>query len=119
MKNLLILGASKNGADLTFIIDSFEYLRNEWRIIGYLDDNDELNNKEFCGHPVLGKFKDYCKFSNDTYYFLSPGSPSTYFKREKMVRDLDIPLFINYILNIFLLYNQIINYQNHDNFVLK
>ena len=101
MKNLLILGASKNGADLTFIIDSFEYLRNEWRIIGYLDDNDELNNKEFCGHPVLGKFKDYCKFSNDTYYFLSPGSPSTYFKREKMffvgkVLNMDVLKLINY-----------------------
>ena len=58
MERVIIIGASGFGKLVADVI-----LSNHDEIVGFLDDNPEIG-AEFFGRPVLGKSKDFEKFTD-------------------------------------------------------
>jgi sugar O-acyltransferase (sialic acid O-acetyltransferase NeuD family) len=81
---LLILGAGGQGQ---VIADAVQFAQDEGQNIevsGFLDDNSEIQNKEYLGAPVLGLFKDWSKIPHDAL-ILGIGSNS---KRHEIYEKL-------------------------------
>lgn len=73
MKDLIILGAGGAGWDIVSLIHSFN--NSEWNILGFLDDNEALHNKSFCGVNVIGSIDDCYKWP-DAYFVSSIANPT-------------------------------------------
>lgn len=93
MKKIIILGASGGCLDILSIIESINKTEKKPALdcIGFLDDNKDLRNKEFFGIPVLGPFSLAGVYVKDSYFITGIGSPYNYFKREKILENLNIP----------------------------
>lgn len=74
MKDLIILGAGGAGWDIVSLVHSLPD-KGEWNILGFLDDNDSLHGKEFCGVKVIGSI-DECNKWPDAYYVSSIANPT-------------------------------------------
>lgn len=55
MKDLLIYGAGGLGRELMEIIEESNREKEQWRLLGFVDDNLEKGST-VCGYPVLGGF---------------------------------------------------------------
>lgn len=90
MKDLIILGAGENGQMVIDIVDSINETTKKINIIGFLDDDQEKQGKEFLGVPVIGKISDYKSFKN--CFFTSPliSSPKTNIIKYKVAKKLNI-----------------------------
>ena len=55
MKNIVIVGAGDLGKELTWLIEDINRIKPTYLILGFLDDNYENIEKEYCGYKVLGK----------------------------------------------------------------
>lgn len=55
MKELYIIGAGDTGRSILGLIERINQVKEEWQVCGYVDDNPELEGKEVCGIPVVGK----------------------------------------------------------------
>ena len=75
MRDLIILGAGGSGWDIVSIVKAINMKNPEWNILGYLDDNEVLLNKEFSGVRVIGTIKDCIKFPN-AYFISSIANPT-------------------------------------------
>ncbi len=56
MERLIILGARQHAKVIVAIVK--EFYGRKIKIVGYLDDNQELQGKKIMGYPVLGKLSD-------------------------------------------------------------
>ncbi len=72
MKRLIILGAGGTAFDLIDIAHAMNKQNPLWEIIGYLDDNLNLQGKIIYGYPVIGTIPDSEKFP-DTFFASSIG----------------------------------------------
>jgi len=72
MKKLIILGAGGTAFDLIDIAHAMNKIAPTWEIIGYLDDNLNLQDKIIYGYPVLGIIPDSRNFP-DAYFASSIG----------------------------------------------
>lgn len=70
MKKLIILGASGDGKVVADIA-----LKNEYREIVFLDDNNKI--KECLGFPVIGTVSAYKEYVNECDFFIAIGNPAT------------------------------------------
>ncbi|WP_259015198.1 acetyltransferase [Emticicia fluvialis] len=75
-----------------------EYLKEEYEVIGFVDDNTELIGKNFCGVPVIGDF-DYItsNIDNSVHIFVPIGHNQT---RVALIKKLEaagysLPSFIH------------------------
>lgn len=73
MRDLIILGAGGAGWDIVSIVHSLN--NSEWNILGFLDDNEALHNREFCGVRVIGNIDDCYKWPN-AYFVSSIANPT-------------------------------------------
>lgn len=53
MNDLIIYGAGGLGRELVEIIEEINAVRQQWRILGFVDDGADTG-KDVCGYPVLG-----------------------------------------------------------------
>ena len=85
MKKLIILGAGGTAYDLIDIANAMNKVKLEWNILGFLDDNMDLQGEIRYGYPVLGTIPDSINF-NDAFFASSIGDA---YKPEirKIVRD--------------------------------
>lgn len=83
MKDLIILGAGGSGWDIVSIVNAINAKNNEWNIIGYLDDNTALHNREFCGVKVIGSIDECVKYP-EAYYISSIANPTNRMVRRKI-----------------------------------
>lgn len=74
MKNLIILGAGGSGHDIISIINSINRIKQEFEILGFLDDNPNLFGVSFLGHKVLGSIDDAFKY-DDAVFISSIANP--------------------------------------------
>ena len=74
MKDLIILGAGGAGWDIISLVHALGN-KNEWNIIGFLDDNLELQGKVFCGIKVIGTIDDCFKWQ-DAFFVSSIANPT-------------------------------------------
>ena len=80
-KNVVIIGASGHGKVIADIIVS-----NSDKVVGFLDDNEEVQGKSILGFPVLGKVSDYKKY-NDCEFVIAIGNP---YIRKKIAEMLNV-----------------------------
>lgn len=66
-KKLVIIGASGHGKVIADIA-----LKNGYEIVGFLDDNESL--QEICGFPVLGSIKTVCNYKEDCEFVIAIGN---------------------------------------------
>ncbi|TDL99962.1 MAG: transferase [Flavobacteriaceae bacterium] len=83
MKEIIIVGAGGSGMDVICIINSINKIKNEWKILGFLDDNSELLGEEIMGYRVLGNIEDGKEYS-DAYFVSSIANPTNRIVRKQV-----------------------------------
>lgn len=78
-KKLIIIGASGHGKVIADIA-----LKNEYEIVGFLDDNDSI--KEILGFPLLGKVGDIKKYQETCEFVIAIGSNKIRKKLQSSIR---------------------------------
>lgn len=73
MKDLLIIGAGGFGREVAWLVDRINAKNPEWKLLGFIDDNPEMNGKELNGYKVLGTTEDMKNYP-DAYAVCAVGS---------------------------------------------
>lgn len=71
VKDVVIVGAGGFCREVIWLAGE---CGNEWNVIGVLDDNPELKDKEICGVPVIGGIAD-CKEYLSAWFTVAVGAP--------------------------------------------
>lgn len=94
MKKLIIVGAGGHGREIAQLVKDINKQQLEWDLLGYIDDNPEIQNCYLNGYPVLGplsKLKD--KEFQDVYIICAIGSSKI---REKIIKKIESELQLPY-----------------------
>lgn len=73
MKDLVIIGSGGFGREVAWLVEDINEAKNEWNLIGFIDENMNNHGKECNGYKVLGGF-DYLEGKNDIYYVCAIGN---------------------------------------------
>ncbi|MDZ4992170.1 transferase [Clostridium perfringens] len=65
MKDLVIIGAGGVGQELTLIVEEINKKKEQWNLLGFIDDNKELHDNKVLGYKVLGGLNWLKKFVNE------------------------------------------------------
>lgn len=84
MKDLIIIGASGFGREVAWIVERINKVQKTWNMIGFLDDNDEIQGKMINEYPVLGK-TDVANEYPDAFFVCAVGSSKV---REKIISKI-------------------------------
>lgn len=80
-KSVVIIGASGHGKVIADII-----VNSDDKVLGFLDDADDVQGKKIIGFPVLGKIADYDNYK-DCEFVIAIGNP---YIREKIAIELPV-----------------------------
>ena len=80
-KSVVIIGASGHGKVIADII-----VNSGDKVLGFLDDADDVQGKKIIGFPVLGKIADYDNY-RDCEFVIAIGNP---YIREKIAIELPV-----------------------------
>lgn len=80
-KSVVIIGASGHGKVIADII-----VNSGDKVLGFLDDADDVQGKKIIGFPVLGKIADYDNY-RDCEFVIAIGNP---YIREKIAIELQV-----------------------------
>ncbi len=84
MKDLIIIGASGFGREVAWLAERINNINAEWNILGFLDDNKEIEGNTVGGYKVLGNVLSSVNYP-DAYYICAIGSAVI---REKVISKL-------------------------------
>ncbi len=84
MKDLIIFGASGFGREVAWLVERINAKQPTWNLLGFMDDNEEIQNAEINGYKVLGKTKDVASYP-DAYFVCAVGASKV---REKIVANM-------------------------------
>ena len=84
MKELIIVGASGFGREVAWLVERINKVSPTWDLLGFIDDNDQIQNTCINGYKVLGKTDDIADFP-EAYYVCAVGASKT---REKIIDRL-------------------------------
>ncbi len=80
-KKVIILGAGGHARETLWIFREANEEKNEWEILGFIDENKETHGKMICDLPLLGGFEWLDKKRYDDVYAIAAiGSPKAKFK---------------------------------------
>ena len=71
MKKIIIIGAGAFSREVFWLIEEINNTKNEWEILGFLDDNLENKGKIIHGKPVLGQIEKLKFLSEDVYSIIT------------------------------------------------
>jgi sugar O-acyltransferase (sialic acid O-acetyltransferase NeuD family) len=54
MKDIVIIGAGGFGREVAWLIEDINKVNNEWNLIGFVDDNEDIQGSEINGIKVIG-----------------------------------------------------------------
>jgi sugar O-acyltransferase (sialic acid O-acetyltransferase NeuD family) len=54
MKEIAIIGAGGFGREVAWLINDINQVKPQWNLVGFVDDDPELNGQTIAGLPVLG-----------------------------------------------------------------
>lgn len=57
MKDIVIIGAGGFGREVAWLIEELNKVSNEWNLLGFVDDNEEIQNTEINGYKVVGNLE--------------------------------------------------------------
>lgn len=81
MKDLIIIGASGFGREVAWLVDRINAKESTWNLLGFIDDNEEIQGQVINGYSVLGKSEDVVKYP-DAYFVCAVGASKI---REKII----------------------------------
>ena len=81
MNKIVIIGASGFGREVAWLIENSD----NWNVIGFVDDNKNLENKSMNDYPVLGTIDFLLNVNEKTNAVVAIGNPQT---RKKIVERL-------------------------------
>ena len=55
MKDIVIIGAGGFGREVAWLIEDINKVNKQWNLLGFIDDNDEVQGRILNGYEVLGK----------------------------------------------------------------
>ncbi|SFN58139.1 acetyltransferase [Proteiniclasticum ruminis] len=84
MKNIVIIGAGGFGREVAWLIDDINKKKMEWNIVGFVDDNQEIQGNEVNGYKVVGNI-DWLK-EQELYVVNAVGDPII---KKKIIEKLD------------------------------
>lgn len=88
---LVIIGTGGNSVDITEMIEEISESGSEqFEILGYLDDNEQLHHTFINNYEVLGNISKAKLFSKDIKFVFTIGSEKSFKKREKIFASLEI-----------------------------
>jgi len=80
-KKVIILGAGGHARETLWIFREANEEKNEWEILGFIDENKETHGKMICDLPLLGGFEWLDKKRYDDVYAIAAiGSPKAKIK---------------------------------------
>jgi len=84
MKDLIIFGASGFGREVAWAVERINKVSPTWNLLGFMDDNNDIQQSEINGYRVLGKTADVGKYP-DAYFVCAVGASRV---REKIVSNM-------------------------------
>ena len=54
MKDIAIIGAGGFGREVAWLIEDINKVKNEWNIVGFVDDDESVQGKDINGYKVIG-----------------------------------------------------------------
>ena len=90
VKKIIIFGCGGNSRDILDLIKSINSISQQYDFVGFLDDDEKLQNKNINGAKVIGKIRDAkkyasCCFINGIYSLINFG------ENERIILSLGIP----------------------------
>lgn len=85
MKDIVIIGAGGFAREVAWLIEDINKKEQKWNLLGFIDDNLELQGKKINGYKVIGTIEDYQKMSNEIYSVIAIGNGEI---RKKIVEKL-------------------------------
>ena len=73
MKDLIMIGSGGLGRETAWTAERINAVKPEWNILGYIDDNIQVQGREFDGYRVIGTTAAVTKYP-DAYYVCAIGS---------------------------------------------
>lgn len=87
MKDIVIFGAGGFGREVLWLINEINLRTPEWNIIGFVDDNEEMQGKLVHGIPVIGNSDFLLNYDKKIYLACCIGSSCT---RKKIINKLSV-----------------------------
>lgn len=84
MKDIIIFGAGGFGREVAWLIERINKVEPTWNILGFMDDNDEIQGQVINGYKVIGKSESINDYP-DSYYVCTIGASKV---REKIITKL-------------------------------
>ncbi|GAB7022563.1 NeuD/PglB/VioB family sugar acetyltransferase [Salidesulfovibrio brasiliensis] len=89
IKDIIIIGTGGNCIDIVDAIIDINKSCAKYNILGFLDDNPNVQDNVIFGIPVLGTLKDACNFP-DSLFVNGIGSEFNYYKKSVIIAKTGI-----------------------------
>ena len=67
LKDIIIIGAGGVGRETALIVESINEHKEEWNLLGFVDDNEEIQGKLINGYKLLGKLEYLLNYNREVY----------------------------------------------------
>ena len=67
LKDIVIIGAGGVGRETALIIEDINNVNKEWNLIGFVDDNDNIQNTKINDYDVIGKLDYLLNYEKEVY----------------------------------------------------
>ena len=84
MKDLIVFGASGFGREVAWVVERINKVKPTWNLVGFIDDDNNIQGFDINGYKVLGKTGDIRKYP-DAYFVCAVGASKV---REKIIRNM-------------------------------
>ena len=88
-KKLFLFPFGGNAKESLLSLLAINALRQEWDILGFLDDDPAQQGKDYCGIKVLGG-REFLNRHADAFVLAVPGSPTSYLRRKSVIESLAV-----------------------------
>lgn len=91
MKDLVIIGAGDFGREMANIVERINDSKRgkEWKLLGFVDDNEEIQQTLVDGYPVIGPIDYLNHVDEEVYTICALGVAKT---RKKVLEKIDNPI---------------------------
>lgn len=83
LKDIVIIGAGGVGRETAIIIEDINKVNKEWNLLGFVDDNENIQNTYINGYKVLGKLEYLKNYKNTVYVVCAIAN----YKIKKMITE--------------------------------
>ena len=89
MKKILLFPFNGNAREAISIINDSNTFRQEWEIMGFIDDDPQKINLQFGPFKVIGN-RERINYYPDSLVLAVPGRPENYLQRDVIIKSLGL-----------------------------